>query len=58
MILNNNFLKLYKKFCPGPLTFVLKKNKKTRINSLATAKLNTVAIRFPKHKVVKEIKTY
>ena len=23
VILNNNFLKLYKKFCPGPLTFVL-----------------------------------
>jgi len=37
VILNNNFLKLYKKFCPGPLTFVLKKNKKTRIDSLATA---------------------
>ena len=55
VILNNNFLKLYKKFCPGPLTFVLKKNKKTRINTLATAKLNTVAIRFPKHKVVREI---
>ena len=55
VILNNNFLKLYKKFCPGPLTFVLKKNKKTRIDSLATAKLNTVAIRFPKHKVVRKL---
>ena len=22
-ILNNNFIKLYKKFCPGPITFVL-----------------------------------
>ena len=54
VILNNNFLKLYKKFCPGPLTFVLKKNKKTRINSLATAKLNTVAIRFPKHKIIEK----
>ena len=55
VILNNNFLKLYKRFCPGPLTFVLKKNKKTRIDSLATAKLNTVAIRFPKHKVVRKL---
>ena len=53
--LNNDFIKLYKKFCPGPLTFVLKKNKKTRIDSLATAKLNTVAIRFPKHKVVRKL---
>ena len=25
--LNNNFFKLYKKFSPGPLTFVLKKKK-------------------------------
>ena len=28
VILNKNFLKLYKKFCPGPITFILdlKKN--------------------------------
>ena len=26
VILNKNFLKLYKKFCPGAITFVLKKN--------------------------------
>ena len=25
--INNNFLKLYKKFCPGPITFVLKLKK-------------------------------
>ena len=24
--LNSNFFKLYKKFCPGPITFILKKN--------------------------------
>ena len=24
VVLNDNFYKLYKKFCPGPLTFVLK----------------------------------
>ena len=55
VILNSNFFKLYKKYCPGPLTFVLKKTKKTRINQLATAKLKTVAIRFPKHKIIREI---
>ena len=27
VILNKNFYKLYKKFCPGPITFVLKKKK-------------------------------
>ena len=27
VLLNDNFYKLYKKFCPGPITFVLKKKK-------------------------------
>ena len=26
--INKNFLKLYKKFCPGPITFILKLKKK------------------------------
>ena len=55
VILNDNFFKLYKKFCPGPITFVLMKNKKSKISSLVTANLETVAIRFPKHKVMKSI---
>tara|TARA_B100000941_G_scaffold224108_1_gene166315 strand:- start:710 stop:1657 length:948 start_codon:yes stop_codon:yes gene_type:complete len=53
VLLNKNFFKLYKKFCPGPITFILKKNKKTKISTLATANLNTVAIRFPRHRVIK-----
>ncbi len=55
VVINNNFRKLYKKFCPGPLTFILKKNKKSKINSLAGAKLKTIAIRFPNHKVIRSI---
>ena len=55
VILNKNFLKLYKKFCPGAITFVLKKNKKSEISSMATANLDTVAIRFPKHKIIRSI---
>ncbi len=55
VITNENFLKLYKKFCPGPITFVLKKNKNSKISSLATANLNTVAIRFPKHKIIRSL---
>tara|TARA_B100000941_G_scaffold290748_1_gene274472 strand:- start:766 stop:1713 length:948 start_codon:yes stop_codon:yes gene_type:complete len=50
-----SFFKLYSKFCPGPLTFVLKKRKDSKIVSLASAKLDTVAIRFPKHKVIRSI---
>ena len=55
VILNEDFYKLYKRFCPGPITFVLKKNKNSKITSLATANLNTVAIRFPKNKIVNSI---
>ena len=55
VIVNDNFFKLYNKFCPGPLTFVLKKRKKSKIVSTATANLNTIAIRFPKHKVIRSI---
>ena len=58
VLLNKNFLKLYKKFCPGPITFVLKKNKKSKISSLATSSLNTVAIRFPNHKIIRSILKY
>ena len=52
---NNYFFKLYKKFCPGPITFILKKKKDSRIHPLASANLETVAIRFPKHKVIRSI---
>ena len=55
IIINSYFKALYKKFCPGPITFILKKNKNSKINSLACAKLKTVAIRFPKHKVVRSV---
>ena len=55
VILNKNFFKLYKKFCPGPLTFIVKKNKNSKIDSLVTAKLNSVAIRFPSHRIIKSI---
>ena len=55
VILNENFFKLYKKFCPGPITFVLKKSKNSKIISSAAANLKTVAIRFPKHKVIRTI---
>ena len=55
VLLNKFFYKIYKKFCPGPITFVLKKNKKTKIDSLVTPNLNSIAIRFPNHKVTRKI---
>jgi L-threonylcarbamoyladenylate synthase len=53
--LNDNFFKLYKKFSPGPITFILKKKKKSILSNMATAKLNTVAVRFPKNKTLRKI---
>jgi len=55
VIFNDNFFKLYKRFCPGPITFVLKKKKKSKIKPSVTADLNTVAIRFPSHRIMRSI---
>ena len=55
VIFNRDFHKLYKKFCPGPITFVLRKKDKSKIQSSVTAKLNTVAIRFPSHRTTRSI---
>ena len=55
VVLNDNFFKLYKKFCPGPITFILKKKKNSKIHSSASAGLNTVGVRFPKHRVARSI---
>ena len=55
VVVNDDFLKLYNRFCPGPITFILKRKHKCKIHPLACAKLNTIAIRFPKHKVTRSI---
>ena len=52
-ILNNNFLKLYKKLSPGPITFILNLKKNSKISKIATNKKNTLAVRFPKHPVTR-----
>jgi len=53
--LNNAFKKLYKAFCPGPITFILKKRKKSKISNLVTAGKKTVAVRIPKHKIARNL---
>ena len=55
VILNTNFRKLYDAFCPGPITFVLKKKKKSKISIIATAGKKTVAVRVPKHRVARNL---
>ena len=55
IITNKYFFKLYKKFCPGPITFILKKKANSNIHPFSLAKLKTVAVRFPKHKILRSI---
>ncbi len=54
-ILNDNFFKLYKKLSPGPITFILKLKKDSKISKIVTNKKNTIAIRFPKHPVTRSL---
>ena len=51
VVINSNFIRLYKTLCPGPVTFILNKKLKSKISRVATANKKTVAVRFPKHKV-------
>ena len=53
--LNDNFSKLYKRFCPGPLTFILNLKKNSKISKIATNKKNSLAVRFPKHHITRNL---
>ena len=53
--INDNFIKLYKKFSPGPLTFILKLKKKTKISEFVTNGSKTLAVRFPKHPILRKL---
>ena len=55
VITNGSFIKLYKILCPGPITFILKKNPNSKISKFATANGGTIAIRFPKHPVARKL---
>ena len=53
--INSNFIKLYKKFCPGPITFILKLKKNSKISKFVTNKKNSLAVRFPKHSLFRKL---
>ena len=53
--LNKNFFKLFKKFSPGPITFVLKLKKNSKISKNVTNNKKTLAVRFPKHVLVRKL---
>ena len=52
---NNHFYKMYRKFCPGPITFVLKLKKDSKISKNVTNNKKTLAIRFPSHPLTKKL---
>ena len=54
-VTNILFFKLYKKFCPGPLTFVLKLKKGSKISKNVTNNKKTLAVRFPGHSITKKL---
>ena len=54
-IFNKNFIKLYKKFCPGPITFILDLKKDSKISKFVTNNKKTLAVRFPKHPVTRNL---
>ena len=54
-LINKQFLKLYKKYCPGPISFVLNLKKDSLISKNVTNKKDTIAIRFPKHYLTRKL---
>ena len=53
--IDNQFLSLYSKFCPGPINFVLELKEKSKISNNVTNNKSTIAVRFPKHKVTRKL---
>jgi L-threonylcarbamoyladenylate synthase len=53
--INDNFIKLYKKFSPGPITYILKLKKNSKISKNVTNKEKNLAVRFSEHKVFKRL---
>jgi len=54
-LISLEFHKLYKKFCPGPISFVLKLKRDSRISSYVTNNKKTIAVRFPSHQLTRRL---
>ncbi len=54
-VINEDFTKLYKKFSPGPITYILKLKKDSKISKSVTNKGKSLAVRFSKHKIFKKL---
>ena len=54
-LINDNFIKLYKEFSPGPITYILYLKKNSKISKMVTNNKKNLAVRFPKHKIFKKL---
>ncbi|NQW06932.1 MAG: threonylcarbamoyl-AMP synthase [Candidatus Pelagibacter sp.] len=54
-LINDDFIKLYKKISPGPITYILKLKKDSRISKYVTNKKKSLAVRFPNHKIFRKL---
>ena len=54
-LINDNFIKLYKKFSPGPITYILKLKNNSKISKYVTNNQKSLAVRFPKHVLFKNL---
>ena len=54
-LISLKFLKLYKKFCPGPISFVLKLKRNSRISNNVTNNKKNIAVRFPRHQLTRRL---
>ena len=54
-LINDNFIKLYRKFSPGPITYILELKKNSKISKHVTNNKKSLAVRFPRHKMLKEL---
>jgi L-threonylcarbamoyladenylate synthase len=54
-LINSNFIKLHKKFSPGPITYILRLKNNSKISRYATNQQQNLAVRFPKHRVFKQL---
>ena len=53
--INDNFIKLYNKFSPGPITYILKLKRSSKISKYVTNNGKNLAVRFPKHTLFKNL---
>ena len=53
--INDNFKKLYKRFSPGPITYILGLKKNCKISKFVTNKQKSLAVRFPKHPLFRKL---